>query len=502
MLKKGEPLGRLALYRDFSIVQVDSRISSQSNREWRRKGIQTIFGEMMAGRRHHNPLLAPSTSNTALVPDYTFITNAIATSNNFTAYQKYAKAQLQPQDPGNPVLTQIAGQSASNVALNEADRNAIADAVMRKVVTEMELTGEDDLRLFESYAKLPPTYVLCAPTPTTSSSSASLLLISPARVSCLVSHRVVEAELRRALTEDADAALPQPSIVSGESSIFLHSRLPPQFGDGGDLFHLSVSTTSTSQDWSASPNPAAGGGGGGGHSPLHHLRSSLAEAPPSINTIAVPRDHLPEHLFQPTNIVHPLPTQLSITAQPIALKTAMKALQRALDQPLTNYDAVPSRWSVNEHDYGRHTLTSKIRQQPRIPLTATAPNGGGAPATDGPEATRSAKKPPASRLLASAGQRGLAEPVALKKVREEARDRTMAQIDFVLQSLNESTQRLTTMDHQDAAAAADGGGGPKDDAQGIASVKQSMEKMRYFARPQPGVQQVLHMARDILDEFH
>eukprot|EP01033_Poteriospumella_lacustris_P015206 gene15206-10876_t len=471
VLKKGEPLGRLALYRDFSIVQVDSRISSQSNREWRRKGIQTIFGEMMAGRRHHNPLLAPSTSNTALVPDYTFITNAIATSNNFTAYQKYAKAQLQPQDPGNPVLTQIAGQSASNVALNEADRNAIADAVMRKVVTEMELTGEDDLRLFESYAKLPPT--------------------------------VVEAELRRALTEDADAALPQPSIVSGESSIFLHSRLPPQqFGDGGDLFHLSVSTTSTSQDWSASPNPAAGGGGGGGHSPLHHLRSSLAEAPPSINTIAVPRDHLPEHLFQPTNIVHPLPTQLSITAQPIALKTAMKALQRALDQPLTNYDAVPSRWSVNEHDYGRHTLTSKIRQQPRIPLTATAPNGGGAPATDGAEATRSAKKPPASRLLASAGQRGLAEPVALKKVREEARDRTMAQIDFVLQSLNESTQRLTTMDHQDAAAAADGGGGPKDDAQGIASVKQSMEKMRYFARPQPGVQQVLHMARDILDEFH
>lgn len=321
-----------------------------------------------------------------------------------------------------------------------------------------------------------------------------------------MSYRVVEAELRRALTEDAEAALPQPSVVSGESSIFLHSRLPQSFGDGGDLFHLSVSTTSTSQDWSASPNHAAGGGGG--HSPLHHLRSSLAEAPPSINTIAVPRDHLPEHLFQPTNIVHPLPTQLSITAQPIALKTAMKALQRALDQPLTNYDAVPSRWSVNEHDYGRHTLTSKIRQQPRIPLTATAPNGGGAPttaATEGPEANRSAKKPPASRLLASAGQRGLAEPVALKKVREEARDRTMAQIDFVLQSLNESTQRLTTMDHQDAAAAADahtGPGGPKDDAQGIASVKQSMEKMRYFARPQPGVQQVLHMAKDILDEFH
>lgn len=113
---------------------------------------------MMAGRRGNTATMAQSSSNGGLVPDYTFITNAIATNNNLSTYQKYAKSQL-PDGTNVPssAASQIAGQSASNVALNEADRNVIADAVMRKVVHEMDLTGEEDLRLFESYAKLPPT---------------------------------------------------------------------------------------------------------------------------------------------------------------------------------------------------------------------------------------------------------------------------------------------------------------------------------------------------------
>lgn len=361
---------------------------------------------------------------------------------------------------------------------------------------------------------------------------------------------MVEAELRRALaddSEDPDAStrksnflaapgLHHGSIVSGESSIFLHhmshvmgsslddlpADSPSSTGHGqqGQLgLNRSVSTSSMSRA------DSFGNYRESGKPQLQQLRYSLAEAPPSVNTIAMPRDHLPEHLFQPTNIIHPLPTQLSIAAQPIALKTAMKTLQRALEQPLTNYDAVPSRWSVNEHDYGRHTLTSKLRQQPRIPLTTAALTGGDA-AND--QTTSAAHKPVVSaasggtanksRLLASAGQRGLAEPVALKKVREEARQRTMQQIDFVLQSLNESTQRLTTFERPDvdalhALSSASNGNGSsggngggnnnqRDDLQGIAAVKQTMERMRNFARPQSGVKQIVHLAKDILDEFH
>jgi hypothetical protein len=44
ILKKGQPLGRLALYRDFSIVQVDSTSSAKSNREWRKvSGMPLVF---------------------------------------------------------------------------------------------------------------------------------------------------------------------------------------------------------------------------------------------------------------------------------------------------------------------------------------------------------------------------------------------------------------------------------------------------------------------------
>lgn len=110
----------------------------------------------MAGRRVASTtnLAPPISAAHANVPDYTFITNSIVTSNNFTAYQKFAQQQPQPTSTigsNNP--------NASNMGLKESDRNAIADAVMRKVVNEMDLTGEEDLQLFESYAKLPPTYV-------------------------------------------------------------------------------------------------------------------------------------------------------------------------------------------------------------------------------------------------------------------------------------------------------------------------------------------------------
>jgi hypothetical protein len=475
ILKKGEPLGRLALYRDFSIVQVDSRISSKSNREWRKKGIQTIFGEMMAGRRVASTAnLAPLVSAAhANVPDYTFITNSIVTSNNFTAYQKFAQQQPQPTS-----TTGSNNPNASNMGLKESDRNAIADAVMRKVVNEMDLTGEEDLQLFESYAKLPPT--------------------------------VVEEELRRAIAGSGDGEFGGISISTGSSPNQNGAEDAPQ----SPLFY----------------------GGGADH--------SLLLQPLSPSHASLPRDHLPEHLFQSSNLVQTtqLPPSLSLAAQPIALKTAMKALQRALDQPLTSYDAVPNRWSVNEHDYGRHTLTSKLRQQPRILLVDGAD---GQPQHQNPQNQSNAFKgnytggletsqsrrgggrvpTAASSTLQSAGQRGLAEPIALKKYREDARDRTLQQIDTVLASLNASTRQLTAFERPDFISTTDAirhsnngdellveGHSKERDAQdynrqhreevqGMLYVKQSIENMRDFSRPHTGVKPVVRMMTDILDEF-
>lgn len=127
------------------------------------KGIQTIFGEMMAGRRAQPSTsnLLPSSSSQVLVPDYTFLTNSIAMGDGLSAYHKLQQQQMRDgvglgmSTSASQILT--GNPQGMNTALNEADRNAIADSVMRKVVKEMGLTGEEDLRAFESYARMPVT---------------------------------------------------------------------------------------------------------------------------------------------------------------------------------------------------------------------------------------------------------------------------------------------------------------------------------------------------------
>lgn len=165
VLKKGQPLGRLALYRDFSMVQVDARVTDRPNRDWRRQGIQTIFGEMLAGRRAQMSSaaggLSGNPSAAVLVPDYTFITNSIVQSNGLTAFHQLQ--QQQQRDGALPLGLSMSnsqllgGNNGMNKQLNEADRDAIADAVMRKVVNEMGLTGVEDLEAFRAYSQLPPT---------------------------------------------------------------------------------------------------------------------------------------------------------------------------------------------------------------------------------------------------------------------------------------------------------------------------------------------------------
>ena len=139
-MKKGQPLGRLALYRDFSIVQVDTKISTKSNREWRQQGTKTLFAEAIAHRKQQQTTGLPnSNSSTALQPDLTFITGSIAVNN------------IHHTQSGKNVG--VVGISA----INEADRDAIADEVMKKVASEMGLINPMDIQILEEYAKLPPT---------------------------------------------------------------------------------------------------------------------------------------------------------------------------------------------------------------------------------------------------------------------------------------------------------------------------------------------------------
>lgn len=88
--------------------------------------------------RKQAALLPNSNSAAVLQPDLTFITGSIAVNN------------IHHTQSGKNIAV---GMSA----LNEADRDAIADEVMKKVASEMGLINPRDIQLLEEYATLPPT---------------------------------------------------------------------------------------------------------------------------------------------------------------------------------------------------------------------------------------------------------------------------------------------------------------------------------------------------------
>jgi Leucine-rich repeat (LRR) protein len=132
VLKKGVPLGRLALYRDFSIVQVDPDHPQQKERKWKKRNVSTPFVDAMNTRR-----VGAQSPGGQVGGDFTFITNSLVTSSQ-TLNSPHGKK------------THISG-------LREDDTNAIADDVMKKVASEMGLVGTNELALFDDYATLPKT---------------------------------------------------------------------------------------------------------------------------------------------------------------------------------------------------------------------------------------------------------------------------------------------------------------------------------------------------------
>jgi len=135
-IKKGQPMGRQANYRDFSIVQVDTN-AEQTNRSWRERGNQTIFAETMhQKRKFKNAGLAlseqPSAAN---LPDMTFLTG------------------VTPVDTApNTQPTRKAGQQGGQGVHGE-----IADGVMQRVAGDMGLISSAELLMLRDKTKVTST---------------------------------------------------------------------------------------------------------------------------------------------------------------------------------------------------------------------------------------------------------------------------------------------------------------------------------------------------------
>lgn len=158
-----------------------------------------------------------------------------------------------------------------------------------------------------------------------------------------------------------------------------------------------------------------------------------------------------------------------------------RALHLALKQPLTDYNEVPSKFSLGAKEYVRGTASSRTRQLPRIPTKVAAEGED----DDNHAADRKANK---------YRKKGLSEPLGLQQVRQEQRDYTLAQIDQVLDSLNDNTNAFTGGSQQPTVS-----NGHNATA---AQAKDTMHSMRNFARPYRGVKDLMAMVDEVVDEFN
>lgn len=143
-IKKGQPMGRQANYRDFSIVQVETN-AEQTNRSWRERGNQTIFAETMhQKRKFKNAGLAGLTEqpSAANLPDMTFLTGVAPSVSDFVA----------PVAPAAAVR-----KAGSNQPGSQGVHGEIADDVMQRVAGDMGLISSAELLMLRDKAKVNST---------------------------------------------------------------------------------------------------------------------------------------------------------------------------------------------------------------------------------------------------------------------------------------------------------------------------------------------------------
>lgn len=156
----------------------------------------------------------------------------------------------------------------------------------------------------------------------------------------------------------------------------------------------------------------------------------------------------------------------TLTTHPIAVKTAMRALQFAIRHPLTNYTEVPAKGMLPPKDYVRPTMSSVNR---KIPRKEFQPLNRGKMSED-----LQAKK--------DIGK-GLPEPLAIVQGRKAVRDATLVQIEEVLDNLNKHSDNLLNKKIVGTAA-------------------EQLEQMKGFARPTGGLRSLVQMVNEVVQDLN
>jgi len=367
-LKKGQPLGRQANYRDFSIVQVGAGEEARSNREWRQKGTNSMFAEAIANKRRAGDFSLSGSSSLATLPDATFLTGA-AVGNNFMSVVQNAVRDAK----ANQTFTPHAHPPHQR---GHKPHDVVADDVMQRVAGDMGLINSAQLLTLQERATI----------------------------------RSEALDLMRFDYEEGTA--------KGQGARFT-----------------------------------------GQHGPT---------SPPALGRMDA---SVPGSLFNT-----PIGDVTGLAAQPVALKTAMKSLQMALNQPLTSYQEVPAKSAMFPNkEYCKPTRSTLNRQMPRRALSSSVAEEAVGPNNSADRAGRRYK------------QRGLQEPAAVRLLRQEQREQTLDQIDMVLQGLNQHTAHWSEQQEQEGRL--------------HKNEKETMKEMREFDLPFTGIRSLLDMVGDISQEF-
>lgn len=155
----------------------------------------------------------------------------------------------------------------------------------------------------------------------------------------------------------------------------------------------------------------------------------------------------------------------TLATHPIAVKTAMRALQFAIRHPLTNYSEVPAKGMLPPKDYVRPTMSSIHRKLPRKEIQSL--NRG--KISDDLQAKKDVG-------------RGLPEPLAISQARKMGRATTLQQIEDVLDNLNKHSDDLLNKKLTGTAA-------------------EQFDQMKSFARPTTGLRNLVQMVNEVVQDL-
>jgi hypothetical protein len=171
-----------------------------------------------------------------------------------------------------------------------------------------------------------------------------------------------------------------------------------------------------------------------------------------------PDDKVPSGMFART-----MADPSTLQTHPVAVKTAMRALQFAIRHPLTNYHEVPAKGGLPPKDYVRETSASINRKMPKqVPSMKPQSDMG---------------------KIKNKSQRGLGEPHVVAQARKKGHQETLVQIEAVLDKLNTNADDLALR------------------GTGNVKTKDGIDTMKHFARPQTGLRGLVKMVDEVVADL-